>query len=272
MSWAAWLPVSALHALPIIAIGDDAAPDSLGDHTTADTEWDLDLTATDPDPGPSSFTWSISSPPAFGTASTSDSTGSGTTLDYVPQEGFIGTDNFTVKLSVGSGGADYLAVQLDIGPQLTNISPPVISVAGGLNVAGTLFLASAGFWNLNPAGFGTRYQWFKVNGSSRTAINGATQAGLALTPDLLGAHLLVEVTAWANGYAHVNADSAVVGPVLGMAFDSVGVPTLSGTPQTGETLVADPDLGDWSPVPDGFTYQCTPTAWRSPVRPASRSS
>lgn len=206
-------PVSPLHALPVITIGGTAAPDSLSDHVSTDTTWSLALAATES--GSPSFAWSIIGQPVFGTASVSESSGSDVTLDYMPQAGFIGTDDFTVELSDGSGGSDYLAVKLAIGPQIVSVTSPQISVSGGLYVSDTLSMSSSGSWDFSgTTGSGTRYQWFKVRGSSRTAINGATDPELVLTPDLLGADVFVEVTAWAVGYAPASVDSDPVGPVL----------------------------------------------------------
>lgn len=247
-------PVSPLNPLPIITIDGAAAPDSLSDHTSTNTALSLALAATEP--GPSPFTWSISSQPAFGAASTSDSVGSDVTIEYVPQSGFVGTDSFTVRLANGSGGFDYLAVELAIGPQLANVTAPEISVSGSLYVSDTLSMAASGSWNFSgTTGSGTRYQWYKIRGASRTAINGATGAELVLTPDLVGAEVVVEVTAWARFYAPASVDSDPVGPVLARDFSVVGVPTVGGTPQAGKTLTADPDLDGWSPAADGFTYQ-----------------
>ena len=247
-------PVSPLNPLPVITIDSAAAPDSLSDHTDTNTAWSLALAATES--GPSPFTWSVSSQPAFGTASTSNSSGSDVTIDYVPQSGFVGTDSLTIRLANGSGGFDYLIVELAIGPQLANVSAPAISVSGSLYVSDTLSMASSGSWDFSgTTGSGTRYQWYKIRGDSRTAINGATGPELVLTPDLVGANILVEVTAWARYYAPASVDSDPVGPVLALPFSVLGAPTLSGTAQAGEMLTANPDSVGWSPSADTFAYR-----------------
>ena len=247
-------PVSPLNPLPVITIEGAAAPDSLSDHTDTGTAWSLALAATEP--GPSPFSWSISGEPAFGAASTSASSGSAVTLEYMPQAGFVGTDSVTVRLANGSGGFDYLTVELAIGPQVANVTAPEISVSGSLYVSDTVSLASSGSWDFSgTTGSGTRYQWFKVRGDSRTAINGATGAELILTPDLVGADIFVEVTAWARYYAPASVDSEPVGPVLALPFTVLGVPTVSGTAQAGETLTVDPDADGWAPAASTFAYQ-----------------
>lgn len=247
-------PVSPLNPLPVITIGGAVAPDSLSDHTDTDTAWSVALAATEP--GPSPFSWSVSGEPAFGAASTSASSGSDVTLEYVPQAGFVGTDTVTVRLANGSGGFDYLTVEIAIGPQVANVTAPEISVSGGLYVLDTVSMASSGSWDFSgTTGSGTRYQWYKVRGDSRTAINGATGAELVLTPDLVGADIVVEVTAWARYYAPASVTSDAVGPVLALPFSVLGVPTVSGSAQAGETVTADPDADGWSPGAAAFTYQ-----------------
>ena len=256
-------PVSPLNPLPVISIAGAAAPDTQSEHTDTNTTWSLTLGASRP--VASSFAWSFSSPPAFGTASSSAPTGSSVTIQYVPQTGFVGTDTFTVRLADGSGGFDHLVVQLSIGPQLVNVTAPAISVSGGLQVFDTLSMSSSGSWNFaGTTGSGTRYQWYKIRGTSRTAIAGATGADLALTPDLVGADLIVEVTAWARYYAPASVTSAPVGPVTALAYSASGTPTISGIPRVGETMEATADAAEWTPQPDGFTYQ-----WYSDGTPIS---
>ena len=247
-------PVSPLNPLPTITIAGASAADSHSDHTDTSTTWTLALGATRP--GTSTFTWNYSGQPAFGTASMSTASGSDVTLQYVPPTGFVGTDRFTVRLSDGSGGFDHLVVELAIGPQLANVTAPAISVSGGLQVFDTLAMSSTGSWNFaGTTGSGTRYQWYKIRGTSRTAIAGATGADLTLTPDLVGADLVVEVTAWARYYAPASVTSTPVGPVMALAFSATGAPTLSGTPKVGETMEVDADASSWSPLADGFAYQ-----------------
>jgi len=248
-------PVSPLNALPVITIAGVDAPDTTSDHTDTDTTWSLALGGTRAG-GTPTFTWSISTPAAFGTATGSSATGAATTLTYVPRTGFVGTDRFTIQLADGAGGFDHLAVELAIGPQLANVTSPAISVSGGLYSGDTLSMSSTGSWNFSgTTGSGTRYQWYKVRGTTRTAINGATGAALVLTPDLIGADVVVEVTAWARFYAPASVSSDAVGPVMGRAFTTQGDPTISGTPRVGETMTADPDAADWAPAPESFSYQ-----------------
>jgi LPXTG-motif cell wall-anchored protein len=247
-------PVSPLNPLPVITIDGAAAPDSINDRTDTNTAWSLAIAASEP--GPSPFTWSVSTPPAFGTASTSDSSGADVTLEYLPQSGFVGTDSVTVRLANGSGGFDYLTITLAIGPQIANVTAPEISVSGSFYVRDTLSMASQGSWNFSgTSGSGTRYQWVKVRGDSRTAINGATGPALVLTPDLVGADIVVEVTAWARFYAPASVSSDPVGPVLAQAFSASGAPTMSGTARAGEMLTAEPDADGWSPAATTFAYQ-----------------
>ena len=94
------------------------------------------------------------------------------------------------------------------------------------------------------------YQWYR-NG---VALPGETTAQYLFTPDDLGAVFTLAVTGHKTGYEDKTVTSDPSDPVSA-GFISGGTPTISGTPEVGSTLTADPDAGDWSPEPASYTYQ-----------------
>jgi hypothetical protein len=74
-----------------------------------DTPGSVALSATDPDGNP--LTWTITSPPAHGTASIS-----GSTFSYTPDADYNGSDSATVEAADGRGGTDAAAVAITVRP------------------------------------------------------------------------------------------------------------------------------------------------------------
>jgi hypothetical protein len=85
--------------------------------TSEDTPVSIALAATDPDGDP--LTYSIVTPPAFGTLS-----GSGANVVYTPNPDFNGTDSFTFRVSDGITTSNVATVFISVAPVQ---DPPVIA-------------------------------------------------------------------------------------------------------------------------------------------------
>jgi hypothetical protein len=134
-----------------------------------------------------------------------------------------------------------------------NTSPPTIS---GPTRVGETLTASPGEWRGDrPMTFG--YQWIRCSRqmSNCRRVSRATGNRYRLTSSDLGRRLLVVVTARnaaGSGTAQSGA-TGVIGPRASRP-DNTSPPTISGTPQEGQTLMADP--GQWSGAqPISFSYQ-----------------
>lgn len=109
--------------------------------------------------------------------------------------------------------------------------------------------ADPGTWSATPDSH--TYRWFQAGevepiGTAKDLVVPAGAAGKALT---------VEVTAKAAAYHDGVATSAPSDDVALGDLVNTTAPSVSGTPQVGKTLTANP--GTWTPAPaaDGFTYQ-----------------
>jgi hypothetical protein len=106
--------------------------------------------------------------------------------------------------------------------------------------------ADPGTWAAVPDSLG--YVW-KRNGK---AIAGATAATYLVTPADVAKKLTVTVTGRKAGYGTVSVTSAAT-TIAKADFSTAGVPTVTGDPVVGGTLMADP--GTWAPAPGGISYQ-----------------
>ena len=136
----------------------------------------------------------------------------------------------------------------------SNTSPPTIS---GNAVAGQTLTADPGQWSGSPP-ITTTYQWRSCDqlGNGCSNISGATSQTYVLTQGDIGTTLRVVVTGtntWGSASATSDATGVVVDPGP-LPPSNTALPTITGTPQAGETLTADP--GQWSGTqPISFTYQ-----------------
>jgi hypothetical protein len=136
-----------------------------------------------------------------------------------------------------------------------NTSPPTIS---GTPQAGQILVASPGSWRgTQPLSFA--YQWRRCDrdGGSCSDIAGANGSSYRLGPADLGTTLRVRVTA-SNAVGSASARSAataVIGRQTGtLPPSNTTPPTISGTPQAGQMVVASP--GSWRGTqPLSFAYQ-----------------
>ncbi|MCA1783855.1 MAG: VCBS domain-containing protein, partial [Intrasporangiaceae bacterium] len=100
--------IDGLNDAPVIDQDDPVEVDTRSDAVAGDLG--LQLTATDVD-ATDILTWSIDSPAADGTASVDASSG---LVDYLPDAGFSGLDEFVVRVYDGQGGSDTITVIIDV--------------------------------------------------------------------------------------------------------------------------------------------------------------
>jgi fibronectin type 3 domain-containing protein len=136
----------------------------------------------------------------------------------------------------------------------SNTSPPTIS---GNAVAGQTLTANPGQWSgSTPINF--TYQWRSCdqNGNGCSNITGATSPTYTLTQGDIGTTVRVVVTGmntWGSAFATSNPTAVVADPGP-IPPSNTSPPTISGTPQMGQALTADP--GQWSGTqPISFAYQ-----------------
>jgi chitodextrinase len=138
-----------------------------------------------------------------------------------------------------------------------NTSPPTIS---GTAAAGQTLTADRGTWS-GTAPITYAYQWRRCDQSGGGCANiaGATSQTYVLGAGDIGSTIRVVVTG-SNAYGSASATSAATGVVVDSGPTppaNTSPPTISGTPQVGQTLSA--STGQWSGTPPiTFTYQ-----WRS---------
>ena len=130
---------------------------------------------------------------------------------------------------------------ITVGAAFTTV--PVPTVTGTLQSGKTL-TAVTGTWAPVPDAFA--YQW-SIDG---TAVSGATKAVFTLRTSDAGKKVTVTVTGTKAGYTSASATSTAL-TVL-RPFTTAPLPTITGTPTSGNTLTADP--GSWLPTAQ-VTYQ-----------------
>jgi hypothetical protein len=131
-------------------------------------------------------------------------------------------------------------------------APPLVS---GAPATGATLSATKGSWS-GGVPMTHSYQWQRCDGAGGACANvpGAVSASYTLIPTDAGSTIRVVVTA-ANGAGSGTGISAPTGPVA-EAPANVSPPTVSGTPQAGQTLTAAP--GTWTgtaPIAFGFAWQ-----------------
>ncbi|WP_427133485.1 hypothetical protein [Pseudarthrobacter sp. S9] len=123
-------------------------------------------------------------------------------------------------------------------------STPTISGAGQV---GSTLTANASSWGPSPVILA--YQWYR----SGVAIAGANAVTYALAVADARNTITVSVTGSKAGYSTVTKKSAPTAAVANGSLSATPIPTITGTPQVGQTLTA--TAGIWAPSPASFSYQ-----------------
>lgn len=134
----------------------------------------------------------------------------------------------------------------------TNTSPPTIS---GTARKGQRLHADPGSWSgSQPMTFDYRWQRCNASGASCSNISGATHRDYDLTSADVGNTVRVVVTAKNSAGMGTAASSPTAVVAAPQAPANTAPPTISGPPQVGQRLTANP--GSWTgPQPITFTYQ-----------------
>src|SRR5581483_4741575 len=133
-----------------------------------------------------------------------------------------------------------------------NTSPPTIS---GTAQKGERLHADPGSWSgSQPMSFDYRWQRCNASGGSCANISGATGHDYALTSADVGNTVRILVTAHNSAGMGTAASSPTAVVAAPQAPANTAPPTISGTPQLGQTLTAGP--GSWTgPQPITVSYQ-----------------
>ncbi len=131
------------------------------------------------------------------------------------------------------------------GASTGTINGPAPTVSG-TPVVGSTLTAKSGTWT--PSGVTLAYRWLRDG----LVIGSATGTSYTLTPADAGRAISVSVTGTKSGLASRTVTSAPTAKVAGGDM-SPGEPTVSGSPQVGATLTADP--GTWEPGDARLGYQ-----------------
>jgi hypothetical protein len=111
---------------------------------------------------------------------------------------------------------------------------------------GQTLTATVGSWSNGPTGFAFQWRRCDASGSGCTAVSGATSESYVLSTSDLGHRVQVVVTA-SNAGGSASAGSAPSDVVVGIPPVNTELPTVAGTPWTGETLTA--AVGTWNALP-----------------------
>jgi hypothetical protein len=162
----------------------------------------------------------------------------------------------TVEFEVTATNAQGTTVATSTAtPTIERSAPVDASLPGvdGTPQAAERLTARHGAWN-GTATIAFAYQWLRCDpaGGSCAPVAGATDRTYLLAPTDVGATFAVEVTA-TNDLGSASATSAPTAPVVdGAAPVLVSAPSVSGTAEDGQRLLA--DRGAWSTWPT-YAYQ-----------------
>jgi subtilisin family serine protease len=135
--------------------------------------------------------------------------------------------------------------------QPSNTAPPTIA---GTAQSGQTLTASPGSWSGVPTSFGYAWQRCQANGGGCAAIAGAAAQTYQAGEADVGHALRVIVTASnPSGHAQTATSQPSETVLPAQAPTNTSVPTISGTPQTGQTLTE--VNGGWTNQPSTYAYQ-----------------
>ena len=163
---------------------------------------------------------------------------------------------YTVRVVVtasspgGSASANSEATGVVVSSAPTNTSLPAVS---GVAQEGQTLSASKGSWSGSPTAYA--YQWQECNGSGGgcSDIGGATSSSYKLVASDVGHTVRVVVTA-SNAGGSAKASSEATPPVANAkAPANTSLPSVSGSPEEGQTLAA--SNGTWKGSPTAYAYQ-----------------
>ena len=131
-----------------------------------------------------------------------------------------------------------------------SMAPPTIS---GVPAPGQTLTATTGTWSGGPTSFAYQWQRCDAAGGACASIDGATGQTYLVAGADVGATLRVSVTA-RNTVGSATAASAPTGVVQDAGLPvPTSPPTITGTPQLGQTLTA--GTGSWTGSPTSFAFQ-----------------
>ncbi len=156
----------------------------------------------------------------------------------------------TATNAAGSGVANSAATAEATGVVPSSLTAPTVK---GNPQPGQTLRAFRGTWTEEPTAY--EYRWTRCDngGENCETIEGATSKNYVPTGSDVGRRLRVEEIARNGTGAGSPASSAATAQVLPEAPVANASPTITGTPQQGETLTA--DAGSWSNSPTGYSLQ-----------------
>ncbi len=161
-----------------------------------------------------------------------------------------GVPDERVPLSVMTRLAKVMAGRMsaELGPKNT-----VVPTISGTPQVGQTLTATAGTWTGSPSSFTYRWQRCDPTGANCADIPAATEPTYVLTDSDVGSTIRVVVSAQ-NALGTATATSAPTGVVSALgAPANTSPPTISGSPQVGQTLTA--GTGSWTGNPTSFSFQ-----------------
>lgn len=165
--------------------------------------------------------------------------------------GVVGEPSERVSRSRVARLARIMAGRMAVDFAPRNTVPPAIL---GSPAVGQTLTADSGTWTGNPTSFAYQWQRCDTTGATCTAIAGQAGPRYLVTAADIGSRIRVAVTARSSSGtgAAVSSPTSVVPETAPPS--NVSPPTISGTPQVGQTLTA-AGAGTWTGNPVGFSFQ-----------------
>lgn len=165
--------------------------------------------------------------------------------------GVVGEPGTRVSRVVVARLARIMAVRMGVELRPRSTGAPVVS---GIPEVGQTLTATRGTWRGDPTSFAFQWQRCDALGLSCVPIPGATEERYLVAEADIGSRIRVAVTARnsVGQGASVSAPSAVVPAVTPPT--NVSPPTISGTPQSGQTLTVQ-GAGTWTGSPSAFAFR-----------------
>lgn len=176
-----------------------------------------------------------------------------TASSYTIPASEVGNELEVEVIATNSAGEQdaYSAATGPVVPPPANTGAPAIS---GMPQDTQTLTTSNGSWSYSPTSYSYQWQYSTDGGSSWTNIAGATDSTFTIPYSTYdGDKLRAQVTA-TNAAGSTSASSTATVAVVPVAPSNTGTPTISGTPQVGQTLTG--AKGSWSGTPTiSYAYQ-----------------